>query len=950
MEKLLDGVIPEEGERYTIVLLATPTKMQEQRKLDLYEKYSEIAHLASFESNMTINDSRSASKNTTLGENAGDSHGWSLLLYNQNYNYGTSFSKAVTDSYQLGKSEGMTRSYVNYGIKHTLENLELQTKRLEEATALGLWDFSAYVISGNPTLTRNVAHTYLSLTQGSDSYIGKAAVNIWNYDKKEELDIILKSLSRLRHPSFVLNESAAKENNDLLMYPTLVDTTVELSGKELAFALNFPRKSISGLPVLESAAFGREVQKYDLIDSSSESISIGNVVHMRHTELQEVNLDLNSLTAHAFVTGSTGAGKTNSILQILSKAEEKGTKYLIIEPAKGEYKGYIGGKCKVYGTNPRFNELIKINPFSFPENISVVEHIDRLVEILNACWPMYAAMPAILKDAIEKTYVNKGWDLNGFSYLPDRFPTFIDLLEALPEVINDSSYSADTQSDYKGALITRVKSLTNGINGQIICATNEISPEELFRENVILDLSRVSSTETKALLMGVMVMKLQEYNINKGSGAFTKELKHLTVLEEAHNLLRKTSTEQSQESSNLQGKSVEMISNAIAEMRAYGEGFIISDQAPDLLDESVIRNTNTKIVLRLPDNNDRECVGKAAALKDNQIDELAKLPKGVAAVYQNDWVEAVLCQFKEFTDLCPMKEVMYVEPQNQKYNAAELLLGKIYMDESKQFADDQVECIRKWIESLRFGDYTKRKLATYRQRLLVIAMYENHIDSSRISYEIPKLHIGQSNYVRSMNYTELEDIVAVYMAERHGKDGYYLLPSSCKISQQNYEFTFVSNDKNPITCQVKNQNEIEISHYVKETSYEWIYMFSGKWDDKRVEELRKEYADYTHLYIISPSELFETLKSNTFLKNEYYDYQDIERKTKEILPAGYSICEKPKREYECSMDDDFICFERKDGLFYSREFDALVLSYHVFEDLDEEAKSIKRIINDINNR
>lgn len=710
MEKLLDGVIPEEGERYTIVLLATPTKMQEQRKLDLYEKYSEIAHLASFESNMTINDSRSASKNTTLGENAGVSHGWSLLLYNRNYNYGTSFSKAVTDSYQLGKSEGMTRSYVNYGIKHTLENLELQTKRLEEATALGLWDFSAYVISGNPTLTRNVAHTYLSLTQGSDSYIGKAAVNIWNYDKKEELDIILKSLSRLRHPSFVLNESAAKENNDLLMYPTLVDTTVELSGKELAFALNFPRKSISGLPVLESAAFGREVQKYDLIDSSSESISIGNVVHMRHTELQEVNLDLNSLTAHAFVTGSTGAGKTNSILQILSKAEEKGTKYLIIEPAKGEYKGYIGGKCKVYGTNPRFNELIKLNPFSFPENISVMEHIDRLVEILNACWPMYAAMPAILKDAIEKTYVNKGWDLNGFSYLPDRFPTFIDLLEALPEVINDSSYSADTQSDYKGALITRVKSLTNGINGQIICAANEISPEELFRENVIIDLSRVSSTETKALLMGVMVMKLQEYNINKGSGAFTKELKHLTVLEEAHNLLRKTSTEQSQESSNLQGKSVEMISNAIAEMRAYGEGFIIADQAPDLLDESVIRNTNTKIVLRLPDNNDRECVGKAAALKDNQIDELAKLPKGVAAVYQNDWVEAVLCQFKEFTDICPMKEVMYVEPQNQKYNAAELLLEKIYMDESSQFTEDQIECIRKWIESLRFGDYTKRKL------------------------------------------------------------------------------------------------------------------------------------------------------------------------------------------------------------------------------------------------
>ena len=60
-------------------------------------------------------------------------------------------------------------------------------------------------------------------------------------------------------------------------------------------------------------------------------------------------------------------------------------------------------------------------------------------------------------------------------------------------------------------------------------------------------------------------------------------LQHITVLEEAHNLLRRTSTEQSQESSNLQGKSVEMLTNAIAEMRTYGEGFIIADQAPGLL-------------------------------------------------------------------------------------------------------------------------------------------------------------------------------------------------------------------------------------------------------------------------------------------------------------------------------------------------------------------------------
>ena len=108
------------------------------------------------------------------------------------------------------------------------------------------------------------------------------------------------------------------------------------------------------------------------------------------------------------------------------------------------------------------------------------------------------------------------------------------------------------------------------------------------------------------------------------------------MLEEAHNLLKRTSTEQPVEGANLIGKSVEMLSNAIAEMRTYGEGFIIADQAPGLLDMAAIRNTNTKIVMRLPDLSDRELVGRAANLDDDQIIELARLPNGVAAIYQND--------------------------------------------------------------------------------------------------------------------------------------------------------------------------------------------------------------------------------------------------------------------------------------------------------------------------
>ena len=336
-----------------------------------------------------------------------------------------------------------------------------------------------------------------------------------------------------------------------------------------------------------------------------------------------------------------------------------------------------------------------MNPFAFPENIHILEHIDRLVEIFNACWPMYAAMPAVLKDAIERSYQKVGWDLRNSESEKGVFPTFFDLLDILPGVIEESHYSKDTQSDYVGALCTRVKSLTNGIYGSVLCAEDALTDEALFDRNVVVDLSRVGSMETKSLLMGILVMKLQEYRMC--SSGMNSRLRHVTVLEEAHNLLRKTSAEQSQEGANLQGKSVEMLANAIAEMRTYGEGFIIADQAPGLLDMSVIRNTNTKIILRLPDEEDRKLVGKSAALKEAQIDELSKLPLGVAAVYQNEWPEAVLCKIEAY----PMPEnAVYHKPSKMPHEInAEFVFGQLAVGkELEPLSSSEMEQLKLWLK------------------------------------------------------------------------------------------------------------------------------------------------------------------------------------------------------------------------------------------------------------
>jgi hypothetical protein len=303
---------------------------------------------------------------------------------------------------------------------------------------------------------------------------------------------------------------------------------------------------------------------------------------------------------------------------------------------------------QVFGTHPAHSAMLKINPFRFPAEIHVLEHVDRLIEIFNVCWPMYAAMPAVLKEAILQAYQQCGWDLDLSEnrYSDEIFPSFRDLLVTLEQVVERSAYSQELKSNYIGSLSTRVKSLTNGLNGQIF-SENEVDNLVLFDSPTIVDLSRIGSSETKALIMGILVMRLSEYRMAKGG--MNQALRHVTVLEEAHNILKRSSAETNSEGANLAGKSVEMIANAIAEMRTYGEGFIIADQSPHAVDIAAIRNTNTKIIMRLPDETDRRLIGKSVALRDDQLDEIARLPKGVAIVYQNDWLEPVLCQVKKFS-------------------------------------------------------------------------------------------------------------------------------------------------------------------------------------------------------------------------------------------------------------------------------------------------------------
>lgn len=570
--------------------------------------------------------------------------------------------KSTTEQHSItqGMNNSITLNFEDKTIENILLRIEKQLKRIDEFESLGMFQSAAYFMSDDdPSIAEIVASTYKSIVCGKKSGIEISAVNTW-YCGNKCYNEINKYVRNFIHPVFNYSDKIQ------------VTPCSMVSGNELAIQMGLPRKSVFGFPVIEHTDFGKEVITYDFNSDSEESkkallnkIELGCIFNMgKEYTKNPVCLDKDSLSMHTFITGSTGSGKSNTIYNLIAQltkkdVNKKDVKFMVIEPAKGEYKEIFGNEenIKVFGTIPSDSNnpnILRINPFKFPKKIHVFQHIDRLLEIFNVCWPMYAAMPAFLKEAVLKSYEMRGWDFvnstNKWETENNKknlYPTFLDVQKALEDIVRNSSYSEEVKSNYIGSLVTRVKSLTNGLNSQIFTC-DDIDDANLFDANVIIDLSDIASLETKSLIMGILIMRLSEYRMANKSKKMNSSLKHITVLEEAHNILKRTSKEQNPENPSISGKSVEMISNAIAEMRTYGEGFVIVDQSPNEVDLSAIRNTNTKIIMRLPDEMDRRLAGKSAGLKEEQLDEIVKLPRGVAVVYQNDWVEPVLCKIKKY--------------------------------------------------------------------------------------------------------------------------------------------------------------------------------------------------------------------------------------------------------------------------------------------------------------
>lgn len=410
------------------------------------------------------------------------------------------------------------------------------------------------------------------------------------------------------------------------------------------------------LPQVETHGFAiGDIADFDVVTppTGPTDIVLGNVVERRTVSSHPYTIDPNRLTRHGFISGVTGSGKTNTVFQILGAVAARRIPFLVIEPAKTEYRALlndpeIGSAIRVFTLGDEMVSPYRLNPFEVPEGISVSVHLDMLRAVFNASFGMWTPLPQVLETCLHEVYTDRGWDittnanhrLRGCVDRSLAFPTLTELVRKVEVTVPKLGYDEKIASDISAALRTRLNSLRTGGKGRMLDTRQSLDFAELLSRPTIVELEDMGDDDDKAFLMGLVMIRLIEHRRSQGD---FDGLRHLMVIEEAHRLLANTAPKQGgpDADGDMKGKAVETFSNLLSEIRAYGQGVLVVDQVPTKLAPDVVKNTNLKPAHRLVAGDDREVLADAMAMTEAQGSALATLPVGRAVAF-NDGEDASL--------------------------------------------------------------------------------------------------------------------------------------------------------------------------------------------------------------------------------------------------------------------------------------------------------------------
>lgn len=371
-----------------------------------------------------------------------------------------------------------------------------------------------------------------------------------------------------------------------------------------------------------------------------------------------VNFPVEDLPRHAFFTGMPGSGKTNTMLHLVSELKEKKIPFLVLEPAKKEYRTLLTKEnmSDVYLFSPHLQSHfpLRMNPFEFPKGIRLSEHITAIMEVFQGSFVVEGNIYKFLSSSIQKAYAEKGWDIEEKNTGELEYPTLNDVQKYLKREVDASSYDAELKGNAKAFLEVRFGSLMERDAGELFYTpVSTISPEEWIKCSAIVELETLDEKAKNFFVLLVCHYILESLRADPMGGIDfkTNELmpvRHVLFIEEAHNIIA-PNTDQANDSVDPKVAATQYIVKMLAEVRALREAIVIADQLPTALATEVTKNTGLKIVHRLTSQDDRQVIGTAINANGVQFEQMATFSKGKSLIYHERTLKPFIVQISEYT-------------------------------------------------------------------------------------------------------------------------------------------------------------------------------------------------------------------------------------------------------------------------------------------------------------
>lgn len=644
----------------------------------------------------TEGTSKSHSYSTSKTKTRGGSFGLSFILsLNKNWSrsktesdsvsFSKNYSKTVTDA--VNDTKGESHDVQNGFALEMMEYADKAIERLRFGKSNGMWE-TVITYSAETATAKQILESCLNgeISKPNPDLLPSVVRTVTEGIRKENPVIIPKILKNETNPSWLC-------------------TCV--TSEELGFISTPP---IGAVPNFEV----RVEKNYPLIADYKPGVIVGNLSDgIRELTNMPFTLSDSDLARHTFVCGITGSGKTTTVKRIIDQAQKP---FLVIESAKTEYRNIKlgdGNRPIVYTLGRPELNCISLNPFYIQNGISPQMHIDLLKDLFNASFSFYGPMPYILEKCLQNIYKNKGWNLT-LGYHPyfannsnmqdffdadytDKkykvkshkylFPTMQDLKDEVERYVEqEMNYEGEVAGNIKTAIKARLESLCSGSKGFMFNTHEYLDMKQLLNSKAVFELEGLADDADKAFAVGLLIIFVNEYRQKCGKRKPDESpLAHLLVIEEAHRLLKNTSTENtSEDMGNPKGKAVEHFTNMIAEMRSYGQGVIVAEQIPSKLAPDVIKNSSNKIVQRLVAIDDQNIMANTIGINSDDAMQLGALSTGKSLCHKEGMSKPVKVNIIPTSDNMVRDEILYTRGAEDRVKRINISILREAVGNSKE--------------------------------------------------------------------------------------------------------------------------------------------------------------------------------------------------------------------------------------------------------------------------